>query len=330
MRMASVDTARFIAIIAIIAIHTTPFYSLSTTDGGIYYYLHLAINMGSRFAVPFFFTISGYFFFQKVLKQKTWRAPLQSAKRVAFLFVFWSSLYAILSISLGPEIPFDQKRLSEVLFFEGSKVHLWFLSSLFLCMLISTPFLMMKKVYTLFFLGLFLFILGVCGKAYSTTIIGLEFNHIDTRNGPFFGMLFFSMGALMNHLKPKENWFRLGFSLFIIGSIMHSLEIYILMKLFNGSVYYDYVFSTILTGLGFTMVSLSEHRFLRIKTLAKFGKVTLGIYACHFIFVDIERQFINIQGNPFYDILLIPAVYLSSLVITLFFSKNRFTKKLVM
>jgi len=64
-RISSVDTIRLLAIISVIAIHTRPF-SYNEDSGELYYYLDIFINQMARFAVPFFFVISGYFWGVKI------------------------------------------------------------------------------------------------------------------------------------------------------------------------------------------------------------------------------------------------------------------------
>lgn len=91
-RIQSVDCFRVLAIFAVIAIHTTPFYY--GKPAGHELDLVIIINQSARFAVPFFLIISGYFWSEKI--QRNPDIPdvsIKSAQRVGVIFVLWSSIY---------------------------------------------------------------------------------------------------------------------------------------------------------------------------------------------------------------------------------------------
>ncbi len=67
-RIESVDVFRLIAIVAVIAIHTSPFHVDVDGENEAYMYADMIINQLSRFAVPFFYVTSGYFWGLKVRK----------------------------------------------------------------------------------------------------------------------------------------------------------------------------------------------------------------------------------------------------------------------
>lgn len=60
-RIESVDLFRLLAIFCVIMIHAKPFLGSTLFGCGVNNYLGIFINQISRFAVPFFFTISGFF-----------------------------------------------------------------------------------------------------------------------------------------------------------------------------------------------------------------------------------------------------------------------------
>ena len=60
-RLVSLDACRVVAIFAVIVLHTMPFYGTRLL-GGFDGYIAAALNQGARFAVPFFFLASGFFF----------------------------------------------------------------------------------------------------------------------------------------------------------------------------------------------------------------------------------------------------------------------------
>ncbi|RYZ94923.1 MAG: hypothetical protein EOO68_19420 [Moraxellaceae bacterium] len=157
-RIESVDVFRLIAIIAVICLHTSPFYGPTFSNNHLYEYLAIIIDQTARFAVPFFFVISGYFWGVKV---RAGSDPLVSAnkmgKKILLIFLFWSFIYLlpynILSVFkfgiFGPikiaywnilgllEAPLS-------IFFQGTKMHLWFLVALLCALYISAVFIKYK------------------------------------------------------------------------------------------------------------------------------------------------------------------------------------------
>lgn len=150
-------------------------------------------------------------------------------------------------------------------------------------------------------------------KSYSDTPLGIhvEFN---TRNGPFFGTLLFVTGCYLAKLKPSEEWLYYGAALFSIGTLVHFSEIYFLMKHYGTSMTQDFVFGTYMMGVGAAVVSLSNHKLLRIPLLSGFGKLTLGIYAIHFIFVDLFSPFDYMGLAPLWEISYVFIVLICSII----------------
>jgi len=128
-RIQSVDLMRLIAILGVIIIHTTPFDSSSHDT---FYYLKIISNQLSKFAVPFFFTISGYFFHIKYIETNLDSATTSVIKRIFLLFLFWCIFYLIPwngSVLFQDLITrFQTNPYNTIL--EGTQIHLWFLVSL--------------------------------------------------------------------------------------------------------------------------------------------------------------------------------------------------------
>ena len=76
----------------------------------------------------------------------------------------------------------------QILIFEGSNSHLWFLNSMIIVFFISSVFLHFKMPKILLALALAFYVVGVLSKSYSTTPIGIDFD-FNTRHGPFFGLI---------------------------------------------------------------------------------------------------------------------------------------------
>jgi len=341
-RFTSVDSIRLLAILSVISIHTRPFSLPSEEFNSLYYYLDLTINQLARFAVPFFFAISGYFYGVKINKGG---CPLLVAKRMllklTILYLGWCLIYFMpynLSMIyeyglLGPVKVAYWNLINSIenptnLIFQGSKVHLWFLVSLMLCTSITSIFVKTKTIPALFLLSLILYFIGVFAKSYSATELGIKID-FNTRNGPFFGMLLFVTGYWISSKTPTKRWFYLGGIIFSLGVLTHFTEIYILMKLYNTSMLQDFVFGTYFMGVGAMLLSLSSHKVLSNKMFSTLGKMTLGIYASHFIFVDLLRPIDNLLNHPLWELFFVILVLGLSVTLTKLFSRSKYTKKLV-
>lgn len=303
-RIKSIDTGRFIAILAIITLHTQPFRLVTSEQNSFYLWADFFITNLVRFAVPFFFVISGYFWGRKI---RTGEAPIPfSAKKIGkilLIFIGWSFVYLIpfqllrTDLALWSLVDLLRDYVPELLnqplidlFMRGTKLHLWFLVALIFSVAISAVFVNWKKEKSLLFLSAALYVVGVLSKGYEDTPIGIGIG-FNTLYGPFFGTLFFVSGYFLSGFKNKTNWFWKGTGLFIFGCALHFTEIIILWKVFDNLPQHDYVFGTYFMGVGFAVMVLADIPWFRNHLLAGFGRLSLGIYAVHYIFVDLFFDF---------------------------------------
>lgn len=340
-RIESVDSIRVLAIISVIAIHTTPFF-YEVYENDVYYRIGIAINQLARFAVPFFFVISGYFW---GLKIRSGKEPLSAtnkmAVRIITIFMGWSLIYLLpynfsafqelglpgpLKVAYWNLLSLSQDPVK--ILFQGTKGHLWFLVALLFALYISFLFVNHNAERSLLIFSIFLYIAGVVVKSYSDTPIGL---HVDfnTRNGPFFSTLLFSSGYALSRYHPKEEWFYYGLGALVLGLLLHFTEIYTLMKMYSTSMLQDYVFGTYLMGMGAAILSLSNHPFLRVKALSNLGQNVLGIYAIHFIFVDIAHPIDKVIDSALWEIGYVFLVLTLSIVSVFLMSKSAILRRVI-
>lgn len=292
-RIESVDVFRFLAIAAVVVIHTEPFKQQNADA------LYVFINVLARFAVPFFFVISGYFWGVKIRNSDSpVSISFDMAKKISIILVAWSAFYIlpdkvdhILHVTWVEYFQEIYRKISiivhhpKTVYMRGTKVHLWFLIALLYSLGISTILIRNKHIKTLIALSIALYVFGLLAKAYSFTSFGININ-FNTRNGPFFGTIFFVSGYLLSGRKPNQNWFAMGGLLFVIGAAMHLTEIYILWKWYGVTPIQDYVVGTYLMGVGAAMAALSNVNIFKNRILSKIGQLTLGIYAIHYLFID--------------------------------------------
>lgn len=340
-RIESVDVLKALAVVAVIALHTQPFrtpisYAEPTWD------LALIINQLSRFAVPFFFVISGYFWGVKLQRSGCpEKVFLPMAARLFLVFTAWSIVY-IFPFNLGEVsqsgfslfVKSAYWNLVSILhrpfvsILQGTKSHLWFLISLIFSLAISHFFVQRRLYKTLIALSLILYLIGILGKAYADTPIGLHIA-FNTRNGPFFSTIFFVTGYFLSSTNPQKYWFWIGIIFFGFGCALHFFELFILWKLYRISLYQDYLVGTYFMGIGTGLAALSSHSFLKSKLLSLIGKSTLGIYAIHIIFVELLSPIAGFIESALWQIFYVIFVLIFSYTAVWLLSKNEFAKRFV-
>ena len=98
----SIDLAKFVAAIFVVAIHAQPFSGLTQT---------VVIDVFARMAVPFFFITSSFFFFSKNPGKKELSHYL---RRMGILYLFWFVVefpITCLHAFIEPETPFGHNLL---------------------------------------------------------------------------------------------------------------------------------------------------------------------------------------------------------------------------
>lgn len=341
-RIQSVDVFRSIAILAVIAIHTNPFKTQSSAIGSTLD-LAIVINQAARFAVPFFFIISGYFWAAKFEDVEGIYAPtVKMAKRIAFLLIAWSIIYLLPwnvydSFEYGPMGPAKvfywnltlavRRPLTTIM--QGTKVHLWFLVGLLCSLFLSAILLRMQRARLLIALAVTLYVIGLAGKAYADSPLGFHIN-FDFRNGPFFSLIFFVTGYLLQQRQPRDSWFPIGMWISIFGMALHSFELLLLHKVWGTTMAQDYVAGTYFFGTGAAIMALSYNKLLIFPRAALIGPLVLGIYVSQFIFLDllspVDQQ---LSGNWIWAVTYPTVVFLLSYMLAAALSRFPATRRLV-
>jgi surface polysaccharide O-acyltransferase-like enzyme len=298
-RIRSVDTFRVLAILAVIALHTARYAGIDAVglrlDGAT------LLNQLERFAVPLFFIVSGYFWAQKcAAPREHLTRSLLVCRRVLLIYVVWALVYlAVAALGVlwtqGPGALLPQlvhaRRSGRLglahVFLEGGTIHLWFLPALACALVASGALLALGMRRTLALLAVVLFAIGLAGGAYAHTPLGFA-SRFNLRDGPFFSLIFFVTGAeLARRRLPSSVW--PGLAVTLAGLALQVLEVNWLHARWGANLVQDYVAGTWLFGLGVAMMALSDAPRLRLPALASLGPLVLGIYASHYLFVDLLR-----------------------------------------
>ncbi|MCW5655472.1 acyltransferase [Hydrogenophaga sp.] len=342
-RIIAVDALRVIVIFFMIMGHTSPFedppLSLGKDLDGA-----TILNQALRFIIPFFFVLAGYFWGAKVRQTgNAWKVSAPMVKGFLLLFVLWSLIY-LLPVNLIDSLQYGaagplKKFYWNVMFAldhpirtlaEGTMGHLWFLMAMVCALLISCALVSLHMERTLLALAVVLYFIGVAGGAYSETSIGFM-SDLQTRDGPFFGLLPFVLGYHLQKYTPTRAWFYAGSALTLAGFALHFTELNYLADHWGASWVQEYVFSTVLTGLGVALIALSNPPSLRLPRVAALGPLVLGIYCSHYVFVEalwpLERRY---GGHEVWDIGFVVIVFVLSLAASHLLGRFKWTRALVM
>ncbi len=341
-RLRGVETMRVAAIVAVICIHTTPFgvdnaaLNLSLTDPG------WLINQASRFAVPFFFIMSGFFWARKLEKGGTVaEVSLAMAKRILLVLLGWCLIYllpydigAIFDMGLTGPLKMTYWNINALLkapwriVLEGTKYHLWFLLAILWALGISAWFIARDWLRPLVAVSIVLYVIGLLMKAYADTPLGLN-TVLQARNGPFFGTVFFVTGIVLAKRQALFNSFWLGALMLVAGFALQLAETVALWRLYGTSPVQDFTVGTYFMGLGAALMAMSNHRALQNNAVSSLGKYTLGIYAVHMIFVEIFKHADQRIQHPLWEVGNVAVVFGCSLLAVLLMARHKGLAKIV-
>lgn len=276
-RLTGIELGRIIACLAVVFIHQ------QSAHYGSHYNIREALDLVSRWAVPFFFIISGYF----MPGGTGWlKVSVKYFTRLFPVFIFWVTAYA--AIDGNPLWFFSETWIiRQTMTNGGTGFHLWFLPSLGVCLVISAIIrhYISVKFLLLFAVGLYCF--GLIHASYEAAIVSLPFNEVDRsfnpRNGPFMGLLFVSLGVALR-TKLFDPSVLSGLLLITLGAALSVAETLFLFSFFNAPISsHNFLIGTVPLGLGMAMLCMSID--IRLPLLAaairRIGAVSLGIYALH-------------------------------------------------
>ena len=330
----SIESARYIAAFAVICIHY--FYPKNET-------LTLVVNQCARFAVPFFFTVSGYFLAEKLKGNDRFSIYWKYVKKIFFLYIAWQFIYFI-------DPPYGEiyirgfwkaysNKLHQVtdqnweyIIFKGWSQHLWYFASL--CLTVIYFFLFrLKRVYLMVGISALLYMVGALTHAYARSRLGIPTTWLglppkfNTNNLIFFSAFPFSLGVLLS-ARPVHIGLWPSIIILLLGVALHFTEIWFLghIKLKQRV---DYGFTTFIMGVGVFLVAKNHFKPLEWKALASLGKFSLGIYAMHVLVATYLYNYLFIHYKDYLYITRPMATLIACTLITWGMSKVPVLKKLV-
>lgn len=344
MRLNSIDTISVFGIFAVICIH------LQTFRWGIFHgsppYEQMAffINQGARFAVPFFFASSGYYY-GKILGKgvEPLTLFLMYARKLIYIFLAWSIVYALVpgggigavvqqgliqSVAAQLAETFKSNPLS--LAWGGTKYHLWFIMALLTSFFIVSVSVHYRWERYLPIVAILLYAVAMLGGSYSRTPIGISLP-FNPRNGPFSGTLFVVAGwwfsSAREEGRPNPT---LAILLVLIGFFLHFTEIILLKKYYGVDLFScDFLLGTMLLGCGCLMLALSYPEIGKGTPLPDIGRLTLGMYIVHPLVIILLANLNHWVDGSLWEVSKPVVVFVVSIMMADGLNRHRITQKML-
>lgn len=331
-RYTAIDYIKGLAAFAIVCIHTEPF-SNATIMGGRYIYF--IIDTLARFAVPFFFIVSGFLFVKKIIscEDNGNNYYYNYFKKLAQLYFGWTIFYFLyyvgqeLWVSYVSHTRFHSlyipemntipiiKLLIKIFYLGYAGVHLWYLIALLWSITVLFLFYKYNKLNILLLLSFVLNIIGLFGNSYR----GIIYLPFSTRNAIFFGLFYCTLGGFFAyHEKEIHNKIsRLGESTFgyLVGLFCGTqlIERALLIENFHDEITGDFFVSTIPLSICLFLWVLSKRGMMNKSLVAVVGATSVGIYVIHYFFISMFWDIKMLLGldsrTVIYNVLLTPFIF---------------------
>ncbi len=335
-RLSSLEMGRVLAIFAVVVIHSGPLrgemYSESINT------LSDVINQICRFAVPFFFVLTGYFV-QPKLNQNPKKAFFHYPKPLSLIWLAWSVIYLLLPFRF--DVVMSQGYIAERsdywgfllktplnTLFEGGLVHLWYIPGL-LCALGIMALLISKRQETLMVpLALGLYVWGLGAGSYQPIMEGET--PIFSRNGPFFSLLMVVAGA---ELRRRNIQFatRTAWAMLIGGIGLCLAEGFNLSRYDVWMANHDFLIGTPIMALGVFSLLLNHPNLGNTPITFALSRRVLGVYVAHFVPLFLLFNLLGmyaIQG-PLKDALVVSLTFFLSFGLVWLLEKIPFVRATV-
>jgi surface polysaccharide O-acyltransferase-like enzyme len=271
------DILKVVAAIFVICSHCHTFY-----DQSVFLY-QITSNGFLRLAVPFFFTINGYFIFDTFEKKKIY----SWSKKVLLMYVVWMIIYSFYWFNIDKIFTISTLKTLITGF-----SHLWYLIALLMGVIIL---FILRKLSTskLIAISLLALTCGLIIQYIGYIFINSENNYLNKialhsilhRNFLFFAFPMLTAGYLLRreNILTRVNK-KTAIRLFILGFILLYLEVYISYYFFSTDFIHNLRFTFII--LGPVLFILANKYTFKIKLESKFiSQYATLIYLVHPLFI---------------------------------------------
>lgn len=269
-----IDIFKFVAAAEVLILHALPRPEPGVADPS------WAFLIGSicRAAVPFFFVVSG--FFLRIPERFEPSIITRPLKRLLPIFLGWMLIYDVAFSVFGAPYPWHP-RLSD-LWTGGIAFQLWFLPVLGASqVLVAAGTIALGRKGTL----LICFLIALVGWVTGPYASAIHFAHHAAVNRGFFGPFLVGCGLF---IREKNIRMRSAVSMFaFLASLCVSLAENSLIADLSGSAlaYNESTLGPALLGISALMIGLSIELAVRQDTASLLGKLSLGVYCIHVLFL---------------------------------------------
>ncbi|MGM0717439.1 MAG: acyltransferase [Halobacteriota archaeon] len=296
-RIHSLDAMRIVAMVFVVIIHTNPFESVGMYGNG----LNFVVETTARFAVPFFFIASGYFFAVGTRRTDSTAYLKGRVRTISSLYVFGIVLSfpvflggdTALALSSGADVTaIVVERVTaflspiDLLYYGTSASEiLWFLPALLFSLVFIHLFVRLDRVEYLLPVALGVHIVGLLGSSY-TMFVDVPF---EIRDALFFGFFYTSLGYYISthDWQPNGDRRERYLAMTALLGIAHLAERYVLGYVITGDSFArgvyspTYTITTALFTLSLFVFLLSRPDLGAGTSLPSWGKYAVGIYVAH-------------------------------------------------
>ena len=295
-RNRSVDTFRLLAALGVVVLHVE--YPNVPSE------IAIGLRLMSRWAIPFFFLISGYFLAANNTKSN--RLNVQPVvERLIWIFLVWAFVYAFVVIYQHDLSTSIQRIVSPYFIYFGNFVHLWFLPSLIFGYLIIAFCYNFNLKGLLIVLSILAVITTLLSGSYAVIDLGMP---LDLAAASVWLSIPFLYIGFLFYKKGHPAWW-VSCLLIIFGAGLQVFEARFLANKFGSSPYeHEFLLGTIPFGIGMAGLALSDLKFLKYSIFSNWGRdYSLGIYLIHPLIAILLSKFISpfspeLLGNPIWQI----------------------------
>ena len=282
-RLAGIDLMRLVAFVAVVLIHAV---SNGAQDAPV---AADVIALLSRFAVPFFFVAFGYFMPQRSPE----RTALRLLVRLVPPFLVWALVYILYFQGSLAELR-APAMIVRLLITGLDGQHLWFLPALGVAGVLFAVVRSRLGWGAVLALALVFYALAFAFGPLRL-LLHLPKPPFNTRNGPFFGLLFVTAGAWLRD-RGRHIPLRLALAVFAVAALLQLAEVAALVAV--GTIpfprFTDNTLMTIPYGIAAFLVALAIPSTFRLSPLfARLARLSLGLYVVHLLFLDLAARLLG-------------------------------------
>ena len=203
---AAVDVFKITCAFLVMLIHTKPFYNLFWLDAGI--------GMITRFAVPYFFCVSGFFLFRQAnINQENKKSIIcKQLVRLIRFYIIWYVIFRLVGLLLGEDNFGLWYNIKQLIFMTNGSP-LWFVNALIWAICIVAALAIRLKKRTIFGVSICCLVIGY----FLSTLYGITerwtiiqriqpfITFIGVQNGLFFAFPYVAMGAYLSEIELKRS-----------------------------------------------------------------------------------------------------------------------------